>query len=317
MPRQTQLGKAFEYACLMSIYNELGRRQNVIIEETDPYRTAQSYFLDRTNVKRGDMELAANAATRIIVNLEPQLQSTSEINPLRISIQEDARGIAGDVRDIICLKRDPSWEMGISCKHNHSAVKHSRLSASIDFGHEWFGIPCSPQYFEQINPLFAELRGLKEAGQNWRDIIDKDTRFYVPLLNAFMGELERLYNQHHGQVPSALLGYLLGRNDFYKVITDDARRQTKIQAFNIYGTLNRSAGQLRPQTRVQQLRLPERINNIRYKDNSRNTIIVDCDNGWSISMRIHSASTRVEASLKFDVNLQGIPPALYTNHEAW
>lgn len=317
MAEQTLLGKAFEYACLVSIHNELRERQNVLIVTNGPYETARGFYNATPHEKRANMDLAANAAIRIIVNLEPQLQSTTETYPLYLSIQEDARGIAGDVRDVICLKRDPDWEMGISCKHNHSAVKHSRLSETIDFGQEWLDIPCSTNYFETINPLFEELRQLKRLGWNWRDIVDKDTRFYVPLLNAFINELENLYNQHHEQVPHALLNYLLGRNDFYKIITDDRSRLTKIQAYNLYGTLNKPAGQLRPQIRVPQLRLPDRINNIRFKDNSNNTIIIDCDNGWSISMRIHSASTAVEPSLKFDVNLQGIPPTLYTNFEPW
>jgi len=317
MPGQTLLGKAFEYACLMSIYNALRDRKNVLIEITEPYITARDFYNNTPDGNKVKMDLAASAAVRSIINLEPQLQTTSEICPLHLSIQEDARGIAGDVRDIICLKRGPDWEMGISCKHNHSAVKHSRLSATIDFGQEWLGIPCTKHYFDVINPLFDELRQLRLLGQNWKDVVNKDTRFYKPLLEAFIEELKYLDRQHHEQVPHALVNYLLGRNDFYKVITDDSRRQTKIQAYNIYGTLNKAAGQLRPQTRVSQLTLPNRINDARFKDNSTNTIIIDCDNGWSISMRIHSASTAVEASLKFDVKLIGIPTNLYSHDEAW
>jgi hypothetical protein len=48
-----------------------------------------------------------------------------------------------------------------------------------------------------------------------------------------------------------------------------------------------------------------------------NTIIVTCNHGWSINMRIHSAASKVEASLKFDVKLEGMPPELYTAFEPW
>ena len=50
---------------------------------------------------------------------------------------------------------------------------------------------------------------------------------------------------------------------------------------------------------------------------SNSTIIVTCDNGWSLSFRIHNASTKVENSLKFDIQLIGIPSSLYVNQQLW
>jgi len=41
------------------------------------------------------------------------------------------------------------------------------------------------------------------------------------------------------------------------------------------------------------------------------TIIIEFDNGWKLSFRIHNASTLVEVSLKFDVTLLECPPNLY------
>ena len=38
------------------------------------------------------------------------------------------------------------------------------------------------------------------------------------------------------------------------------------------------------------------------------------DKGWQLSFRIHSASSRVESSLKFDVQIVGLPFTL-TRHE--
>jgi hypothetical protein len=317
MPTQTELGKAFEYACLNSIYNVLKDNQNVSIQHTEPFQTAKDFYLNSTEGQKVKLDLASSAAIRVIIKLEPQLQSTSIKNPLYLGIQEDARGMLGDVRDVLCIKRENEWEIGISCKHNHSAVKHSRLSSTIDFGQEWLGIPCSKSYFEKIDPIFDELKILRNKGLRWNELVNKQQRFYIPVLNAFIDEIQELYSHYNEQVPNALLGYLLGRNDFYKVITVDRSKLTKIQAFNIYGTLNKPAKNMKPQIKVPQLTLPKRINSIRYKDKSATTVIIDCDNGWSVSMRIHNAATLVENSLKFDVNLQGIPPALYTNFEAW
>lgn len=317
MAIQTELGKAFEYACLQSIYNALTDNQDIVIEQNSALEVARESYQNASPDMQNKMDLGADAATRVILRLEPQLTTPRNNIPLYLAIQEDAMGIAGDVRDVICIRRQNEWEIGLSCKHNHSAVKHSRLSDSIDFGDSWFGIPCTQDYFNEINLLFQELREMKENNMLWRDVENKEQRFYIPLLRAFMRELQRLDALHPGEIPNRLLRYLLGRNDFYKIITHDNRLVTQIQAFNIYNTLNRSSGNVRPLINIQQLIMPTRFFDISFRPHSGNTIIVTCDNGWTVSMRIHNASSKVEPSLKFDVQLTGVPPTLHTHYEAW
>ena len=59
--------------------------------------------------------------------------------------------------DVLIIRRSIEWEIGISVKHNHSALKHSRIYPHIDCGSEWMGVPCSPKYFENINKVFDKL----------------------------------------------------------------------------------------------------------------------------------------------------------------
>ena len=63
--------------------------------------------------------------------------------------------------------------------------------------------------------------------------------------------------------------------------------------------------------------MPTQFYHIDFKKDSENTIEVVCDEGWQISMRIHNASSRVEPSLKFDVQLVSFPSSLYTQTEPW
>jgi len=217
MSIQTNLGKAFEYACLQSLYNTLSGTQQVVVEQNSALEIARQKYENATPDMQNKMDLGADAATRVILRLEPQLTTPLTNVPLYLSIQEDARGQQGDVRDILCIRRQNEWEIGLSCKHNHAAVKHSRLSRTIDFGELWFGIPCSESYFVEINPLFDELEELREQGELWRNISNKEERFYVPLLEAFIRELERLNQNNQGVIPERLLHYLLGRNDFIKL----------------------------------------------------------------------------------------------------
>lgn len=317
MPIQTELGKAYEYACLNAIYTYLSINQGISIDQTRALTIARDYYNGSIQVVKMNMDLAANAAIRVILRLEPQLENPFSNIPLYLTIQEDATGISGDVRDVLCIRRQNQWEIGLSCKHNHTAVKHSRLSPTIDFGYSWFGISCSRNYFNQINPMFDLLKKMRENKLLWRDILGKEEQFYVPLLDAFVLELNTLDKLNPGIIPTRLLQYLLGSNDFYKIISLDNRSITQVQAFNLYGTLNRPAGNVQPQTRIPTLQMPTRFYDISYKMDSKNTIIITCDNGWSISMRIHNASSRVEPSLKFDVTLVGVPPTLYIHHEPW
>lgn len=137
----------------------------------------------------------------------------------------------------------------------------------------------------------------------------------MPILNAFKIELECLDRENEGVVPKNLLSYLIGKKDFYKIIKQS--RTTEIYGFHLYGTLNKTAPKNKPQIKVPRLKLPTKIIDISFKTNSKDTLILTCDEGWQISFRIHNASSKVEPSLKFDINLVGQPPILYSHHLTW
>jgi flavoprotein len=132
-----------------------------------------------------------------------------------------------------------------------------------------------------------------------------------------MEELQRIDSEHKGKIPEELIRYLIGRYDFYKVITDDRNRTTRIESINIAGTLNANSGKEKPIARVPILKMPTQFYHIGLKPNSDNTIEVVCDEGWQISMRIHNASSKVEPSLKFDIQLVSFPTTIFTQTEPW
>ena len=317
MARQTTRGKGFEYACLLALYERLSIDQEVVIEESPPLYQARTAYKSLDQTTQTGMGLGARAAIRALCRLEPQLENPGKNTPLILKIQSDQQGAAGDVRDILTIRRQNNWEIGISAKHNHAAVKHSRLSNTIDFGSSWFGTPCSADYFEEIQPLFEELAELQKWSVKWSDVSNKAERFYVPILEAFIAEIKRLYTIHGETIPQELLRYLLGRNDFYKLITNTRNRVSKLQAFSFCGTLNRAAGKVKPQYRVPNLRLPTVIHDIDFKPRSRTTINIVCNEGWQLAARIHNASSYVEPSLKFDITLVGLPPSVYSHDEPW
>lgn len=316
MAIQTKTGKAFEYALLKEFYQRLKNpNNNVIIIDSEPYHTAKSCFEGFSEDEQGLYSLVSSAAINFLVDIEPRLSnSLSPEDTLQLEIVSDSEGQSGDVRDVLAIRLLQKWEIGISAKNNHRAVKHSRLSQNIDFGEKWIGIPCSSNYFEEIKPIFDFLTNLKVKDKNtkWTSIPDMHDKIYVPLLDAFRKELLRLDKENPSQIPQKLVEYLIGNKDFYKVIKGN--NAVEIQAYNLHGTLNQPFEKINPKAKIQKLKLPTRLIEVVYEEDSKTTLIVSLNEGWQISFRIHNASSRVEPSLKFDINLISAPHTLFNNH---
>ncbi|MDD4150355.1 MAG: HaeIII family restriction endonuclease [Bacteroidales bacterium] len=316
MAIQTKTGKAFEYALLKEFYDRLNKsHNNVIIIDSEPYKTAKLCYEIFSEDDQGLYSLVSSAAINFLVDIEPRLSnSLNSDDVLQLEIVSDSEGQTGDVRDVLAIRLLQKWEIGISAKNNHRAVKHSRLSQKIDFGNKWIGLPCSSDYFGEIKPIFDFLTNLrdKDKSTKWTAIKDMHDNIYVPLLDAFRSELLRLDNENPEIVPKRLVEYLIGNQDFYKVIK--GKSTVEIQAYNLHGTLNQPFEKVKPKAKIPKLKLPTRLIEVVYENNSKTTLIVSLNEGWQISFRIHNASSRVEPSLKFDINLISAPHTLFINH---
>lgn len=314
--KQTKTGKAFEYALLNAFLERLRILTSVSVIENAPYTTAKNSFDSFNQKEKGLYDLNASFAVNFLIDLEPRLSNgINENDVLQLEIVSDKEGQTGDVRDVLAIRSLQKWEIGISAKNNHRAVKHSRLSNDIDFGQKWLGTCCSPNYFDEIKPIFdnlAKLRTASKATQKWPTLGDYHSSVYVPILNAFKKELLKLDNENPGIVAKNLVEYLIGNQDFYKVIKGN--NKVEVQAYNLHGTLNLPFENIKPKMRIQKLKLPNRLIEIVYQDNSQTTLLVSLTEGWQISFRIHNASSRIEPSLKFDINLVSAPHTLFVNH---
>ncbi|RRO17702.1 HaeIII family restriction endonuclease [Flavobacteriaceae bacterium 14752] len=315
MATQTVNGKAFEYALLLEFYERLNKITSVSITENEPYHNAKGCFDSFVENEQDTFRITASAAINFLIDIEPRLSNgISKEDVLVLEIVSDQAGQTGDVRDVLIIRSLQKWEIGISAKNNHRAVKHSRLSLNIDFGEKWLGVPCSQNYFDEIKPIFDMLANLKASDKStkWTSIENMHQVVYIPILNAFRKELLRLDKENSSIVAENLVQYLIGNEDFYKVIKGN--KKVEIQAYNLSGTLNLPFENIKPKARIPKLKLPSRLIEIVYQDNSTTTLLVSLNEGWQISFRIHNASSRVEPSLKFDINLVSAPHTLFTNH---
>ncbi len=308
-------GRAFEYICLETLHAEISKYRKAVIETDEGYLAAQYAWSQIGYDLQQTLKTSAQAAVNSIFELEPLIIEDGD-DQLDLKIQTDQEGVAGDVRDILIIRRNIKWEIGLSVKHNHLAVKHSRLSKNLDFGQSWYNIPCSKQYWDAVGPIFSYLEQEKTKGKNWNQMTNKMDKVYVPILQAFIDELN-VACKKDTKTPRKMVEYLLGKFDFYKVISLDSKRITQIQTFNLRGTLNKPSQSAVPQIKVPISTLPTRIVHMDFVPGKKNKVEVYMDGGWQFSFRLHNASTKVEASLKFDVQIIGMPATIISINCTW
>ena len=308
-------GRAFEFACIYALAAEISKFREVRIETNGSYNAAESAWNAIEESLKNTLSVAALSATTTIFDLEPLILEDGK-DELTLKIQSDQEGIIGDVRDILIIRRGIHWEIGLSVKHNHMAVKHSRLSGKLDFGEKWYGIKCSDDYWNRVKPIFEYLKRERKKGTKWDDIPNKWDVTYVPILKAFMDEIAR-GTKLDPSTPRKMVEYLLGRFDFYKVISLDQDEITQIQAFNMRGTLNKRGINHKPKKEIPITCLPTRIVHMGFVPERKNIVEIYMDEGWQFSFRIHSASTIVESSLKFDVQIVGMPTTIISINCHW
>ena len=312
--KSNNYGRAYEFACLQVLAEILRPFREVSVEVNSSYEAAAEAWKKVPKKLQANLLASSRAAVEVLLDCEALL--TEGTDALSLNLQTDTHGEEGDVRDIIVARRASGWEIGLSLKHNHKAVKHSRLATTLDFGEKWYGIACSQSYWAAIEPIFKRLNAAKEKGTLWREMKDKGAAVYKLLLAAFMAEVKQ---QALGNpvVARRLAEYLLGTFDFYKVVSQDREEATYVTPYNLRGNLNKVPRNSKPKIQIEKTDLPKQILACDFIGEHNNKIFMAMDNGWQFTFRLHNASSRVEPSLKFDIQLTGWPITLVTIKRLW
>ncbi len=299
-------GRAYEYAWFLALEQKLSVLKKVIVDKQNGFNACYRAYVSLEKSLQERYLESAKQGVLLLLDCEPLLSEVigNSQNEITLSLQKDKLGEIGDVRDILIYF--DRFCIGLSIKHNHDAVKHSRLSKDLDFGEKWLGIGVSQNYKDTIKPLFEKLENAKKEGMLWRDFPNKEQEIYAPLLQAFKKEVLRIDENEKNKVPQKMVEYLLGKYDFYKAILLEREQKTKLEAYHFNNTLNRSVKN-KPKRIIPLSKLPTRMIYFDFKPKSFNTLELVLNEGWSFSLRIHNASSRVEPSLKFDIKLLSIP----------
>ncbi|GHQ12937.1 hypothetical protein JP0058_07780 [Helicobacter pylori] len=302
-------GRAYEYAWCLALEQKLSVFKKVIVDKQNGFNACYKAYENLEKSLQDRYLESAKQGVLLLLDCEPLLSEVigSSQNGITLSLQKDKLGEIGDVRDILIYF--DRFCIGLSIKHNHDALKHSRLSKDLDFGEKWLGVGVSQNYKDTIKPLFERLENAKKEGMLWRDFPNKEQEIYAPLLQAFKKEVLRIDENKKNKVPQKMAEYLLGKYDFYKAILLEREQKTKLEAYHFNNTLNRSVKN-KPKRIIPLSKLPTRMIYFDFKPKSFNTLELVLDEGWSFSLRIHNASSRVEPSLKFDIKLLSKPESV-------
>lgn len=249
-----------------------------LVRDERALKRSDDYALASPKEKR-NICYASRRAAEFIGSMDKRGYMATEVRFLG-----DDAGRRGDVRDVV-LTNNLEIIFGFSVKNRHYATKAPRISHTNEWGENWYGVPCSEQYKAETAAIWQRLGELKKQGAYWRDLEDKDSAVYSPLLSAFMDELKRNAD------PMRLFSFLVAEKDFYKVIKENGH--LLIQSFNMNGTLDWGNP------------VPKPLHHMLLTRESSIRVELTLGDGWALNLRIHNATSKVETSLKFDAVLTG------------
>lgn len=308
----TITGKAFEGAVLLEIkrQREMSGLDTEIQNDAPTNKVLDALDQTRDSQKNpyDDYIKAACVSVEMLFRLEPLLKLTMHG---RIRVQPDSAGQSGDVRDVIFTDASSKMLVGMSCKNNHADLKHQRISEKIDIGEQWFGNASSDFYWSDIKNVWLEAERLKSEYQFWTSVPNESSRTNLikGAIDAVGDEIERQMARNQG--PARFAEFLVGRHDFYKLIKSDQKNIVIIQAYNLSGRLGKKYAETESLIRST-VSLPSEMRRLTYVGDKH--IHLCMDGGWQFGLRLHTASSKIESSLKFASSALGLPSSLVTVH---
>lgn len=314
MPQSDKYGRAFEYCITKGIISELEAIHPGKVEVTwrakdsqnkgeEQYKTLsepeQKQF--ENSSKKISKWLAENKFKNIgSLNFEKPVEMLAFLTDKEVIIDRipDSEGIEGDVTDIRIkfLLKDGTATLNISLKHEHTALKHPRLTRVP----EWIGMSKDGEeaiqyekdydaiwtnFFEKGKKLVPDAKRFKELKSVQKTFIEDN--LYNPLYSLVRTFLEK--NTNSPEKVQKMFDFIVGKFDFIKFI--DIGGAIEMLDFSL-------------------LTKPKSVK-VNYKDGDY--LYIEFDNGLITSGRLHTATEWLAKSIKFDmqpVNLDSLITAI-------
>jgi hypothetical protein len=264
-------GRALEF----TIVNDLIKNYSCsLINNSNPTQVKDQTHFNNLPLKLKTKFLKASNA------ITTWLDSNYSINNGFIDRIDDSKAVKGDVTDIRINKN-----INLSIKHNHKAVKHQRPAglaqhlgfkkkSVIDVDYRKDLKIINNSFLKKaniINPNFTLYSELKNTNQEFIN-----DNLYEPVCKLVANFISTNCCNSITNTQS-LFDFIIGNTDFIKLIIKDS-----------YIDILEFSNITKPKSLTVTLK-------------NKSYIYLNFDNGWVISMRLHTASSRfADVSLKFD-----------------
>lgn len=306
------------------------------VEDTEAFRYYKKIW-DESDKQALFLRQARPAVERI-ASKEPYLFEKGGA-PLQIRFNDRHRKLKKDSFGEILLEReDLDWRVSLSVKRDANVIatmpvadrdiavymdKVVNVFNEIDdFGDRIFSVPCSNEYFDEVNDILQKIVPLDK--DTWARLLSDEKFAYdsliTPMLDAIGHEIPRICADHP-EAPQRLIEYFYGKIDYYYINPIDAVGVTRIGAVNSHGDLGRIPGTHNfntPQVKFPTKLLDVRFANGRHGELSKDTIQFSFDGGWSVCITLRTNNTK-DGGLNFviSVYLPVTPFGSYRDQVEW
>ena len=280
----------------------------------------------------------ARPAIRQILEMEPYAFEKSG-DPLVIRFNYLDRKLEKDSFGEILLERvDIDWHISISVKYDATVMASMRVAERTryykknkivnvfneidDFGDRIFSVPCSNEYFQEMNDILLEFEPYQKP--EWLEKLREDAFLYgkliTPMLTAIGREMRRIC-EFHPEVPRRLFDYFYGNYDYYYINPITQVEKTRIGAINPHGGLGRIPGS--HNLNVPRIKYPTQLLDVRfatgsYGELSRDTIQFTFDQGWALCIKMFLDEEKLEErNFDMTVYLPSTPYGSYRDQVDW
>ena len=284
MVASNERGRAFEYCVrqeILKLAESMGVASELTPETVKRDRVEKKYFNELKAIDKNDFLAGAKTFAKW-VETQGWLNAKKLVIE-RVSDDKAKKNIEmADLRLHFLPKDGKVFVKNISLKHHHNALCHPRLPSlanqagifdeKIDKEYRESYCKIWLAFYEKFKKLGKKIKNYKELGTVDKNF--KTTWLYVPLQKNATSFLEKYANNPENS--GAFFRYLTGTNDYY--VLKNEKDHIEIKQF---------AGIAQP-TGFK----------ISYPYKSKTTFLIEFNNGWKITCRLHTASSRIEENGK-------------------
>ena len=261
---------------------------------------------DKANADEKALKMRqARPAINRILHKEPYFFK-KDGQPLVLKFNDASRKMKDSFGEMLLERADLDWHIAFSVKNDARIIASTAVAdrhtaeyeehtvnvynVIDDFGDRIFGVPCSNDYFQDMNAILEQIS--HEDRQVWTERFKDDDYAYghliTPMLEAIAREIPRICKDHP-EAPRKLLDFFYSKYDYYYINPIDELEITRIGAINVHHGLGRIPGNVHHYTAT--VDFPTQLLDVRFATGphgeiSKDTIQLSFDGGWAVCLTV-------------------------------